>query len=184
MKRSYSRAKYLALVGLLCAAPTIAQAQPDPVFTYQGQLKEAGRPYNGVAYFEFSLWDAVESGTPIGDPYSTWSGVDVVDGLFTVEVDAMMFGPEAFTGAPRWLQIAVHDMHGLNRVVLTPRQPITPAPYALYAYDAPGGGSGDSLWSDSGGDIYYDGGNVGIGEQWPWASLTVIISLPSLADSK
>jgi hypothetical protein len=141
-------------------------------FTYQGQLKEDGVPVNGVVYLEFGLWDAPDGGSQIGWGYWTQSGVDVVNGLFTVEVEAIEFGPEAFNGEPRWLQIAVTDDQGMNRIELSPRQAITSAPYALYAFDGPGGGG--SLWGSWGSDIYYTDGYVGIGEEWPWAPLTVI----------
>ena len=134
----------------------------DPVFTYQGQLKELGHPYNGVVYLEFGLWDDPDGGAPVGWCCWTPDGVDVVDGLFTVEVDAMAFGPEAFNGQPRWLEVAVTDEEGMSSVELSPRQPINPAPYALYAFDGPGG-SGDSVWEDWGTHIYYTTGNVGIG---------------------
>ena len=100
MRFLHIQAWRFALVGLLCAGPTLVQAQMDPVFTYQGQLKEEGRPYDGTTYLEFTLWDAPELGTQIGSPYWTYDGVSVVNGLFTVEVDAMLFGPTAFNGAP------------------------------------------------------------------------------------
>ena len=53
------------------------------------------------------------------------------NGLFTVTLnDASEFGPESFNGEERWLEITV------DGVTLTPRQPITAAPYALYAATA------------------------------------------------
>jgi len=150
----------------------------DPVFTYQGQLKEGGVPYNGVVYLEFTLWDAPISGTQIGDPYWTFDGVPVTDGLFTVEVDAMLFGPTAFTGEPRWLQVVITDWNYFDRTELSPRQPINPAPYALFALDGAGGGGG-SVWQVNGGDIYYGAGNVGIGTTSPERPLHVVSSAAS-----
>jgi len=141
MRFLHIQAWRFALVGLLCATPALVQAQMAPAFTYQGQLKEAGRPYDGMAYLDFSLWDALENGNQIGTTYWTPFGVDVVNGLFTVEVDALPFGPTAFNGQPRWLQIALTDAGGANPILLSPRQPMTPAPYALYALDGGGGGS-------------------------------------------
>jgi len=172
MKPVHIRVCCIAFAGAFCACPALAQT--DPVFSYQGQLKEAGVPVTDLVYLEFTLWDALENGNQIGEPFWTSDGVDVVNGLFTVEVDAMAFGPMAFTGAPRWLQIVVTDWNYFDRVELSPRQPITPAPYALYAYDTPGGGTNGSVWSVSGTDIYYNDGYVGIGEEYPWAPLTVI----------
>ncbi|GIV94152.1 MAG: hypothetical protein WHS83_06470 [Chloroflexus sp.] len=52
----------------------------------------------------------------------------VSNGLFTVTLD---FGPGAFTGDARWLQIAVRCTGDSGYTALTPRQPLTAAPYAL-----------------------------------------------------
>jgi hypothetical protein len=53
----------------------------------------------------------------------------VVDGVFTVDLD---FGDGAFQGDARWLEIAVCCPTGCTpKVTLDPRQPLTPAPYAL-----------------------------------------------------
>ena len=173
MKPSYVRRQCIAVIGLLLAGPGLAQAQMDPVFTYQGQLKDEGVPVNGVVYLEFGLWDAPEYGNQVGSCYWTPYGVDVQNGLFTVEVDAMAFGPLAFTGQPRWLQVAVTDEEGMNPIELNPRQPITPAPYALYALDGAGGGGGDSVWEDWGTHIYYTAGNVNIKKIKPAERLDV-----------
>jgi hypothetical protein len=63
------------------------------------------------------------------------SGVPVTDGLFTVQLNAGGdFGANAFNGDERWLQISV------NGSALSPRQSLTPAPYALYALKAPWSG--------------------------------------------
>jgi hypothetical protein len=56
------------------------------------------------------------------------NGVQVSNGYFSVELD---FGANAFTGDARWLEIAVNC--GSGSTTLSPRQALTPAPYALYA---------------------------------------------------
>ena len=100
-------------------------------FTYQGQLVYNAAPVNDTCDFTFSLWDAAGSGAPpaggtqIG-ANAALSGVTVSDGLFTVQLD---FGAAAFSGDARWLQIAVVCSGGAG--ALSPRQPLTPAPYAL-----------------------------------------------------
>ncbi len=152
--------------------PVLAGGMAEAYFTYQGQLKEAGVPVNGAISVMFTLYNAPELGDQIGAAYWPLEGVEVLNGLFSVEVDVITFGPDAFNGDPRWLQIAVDN--GGGWVDLSPRQPITPAPYALYAYDSLGGGGGDSIWSASGADIYYIDGLVGVGTEYPWAQMTVI----------
>jgi hypothetical protein len=99
-------------------------------FTYQGVLRSSGSPVSGTCDFLFGLWDAASSGTQIG---ATWpqAGVPVTRGLFTVLLD---FGAAPFQGANRYLEIAVRCPAGSGAyTTLTPRQPLTPGPYALYA---------------------------------------------------
>ena len=101
------------------------QAALGTAFTYQGQLKKAGNPVNGNCDFRFSLYDD-SGGPPIG--VQTTTGITVTDGLFTVQLD---FGAGAFQGDARWLEIAVRCAGDGDYVTLSPRQPLTPAPYAL-----------------------------------------------------
>lgn len=54
------------------------------------------------------------------------NGVPVSEGLFTVQPD---FGGAVFNGEARWLEIEVDC--GSGAATLSPRQPVTPAPYAL-----------------------------------------------------
>jgi hypothetical protein len=64
----------------------------------------------------------------------TRTDVAVSEGLFTVQLD---FGVGAFAGEAHWLEIAVHCPAGDGAyATLAPRQPLTPAPYALYAVSA------------------------------------------------
>jgi hypothetical protein len=63
----------------------------------------------------------------VGPPITTT--VPITDGLFTVSLD---FGDEVFTGDARWIEIAVRCPAGSGDYSpLTPRQALTPAPYAL-----------------------------------------------------
>ena len=152
------------------AAAPRDQAGPDSVsaatpltstFTYQGQLKNGGVAVNGSCQMAFRLYDALSSGTLIGSPITT--SVPVANGLFTVGLD---FGSTAFDGNGRWLDIQVDCGGGL--VPLTPRQPLTAAPYARFSA-AP--------WVTSGSNLSYTGGNVGIGTITPTTPLHVVGSL-------
>lgn len=115
----------------------LAQAGPDAVltldanvgdlFTYQGYLQQNGAAANGGCDFEFKLYDAVTGGTQINGT-QTRNGTSVAQGRFTVELD---FGSEAFNGQARWLEISVRCPAGSGSyTTLSPRQPLTPAPYA------------------------------------------------------
>jgi hypothetical protein len=101
--------------------------QVGTAFTYQGQLKQNGVPVNGTADIEFTFWNAFENGDSLGD--LSYLEVEVVDGLFTVALDV---GPNMFDGNARWLEVAVRYPAGAGSyTLLTPRQQITPTPYAL-----------------------------------------------------
>lgn len=98
-------------------------------FTYQGQLKQNGNPYNGTCDFQFSLWNAASEGGQLGLTL-TQPNVNVNNGLFTIP--ALSFGADRFDGDARWLQIAVRCPAGSGSYTpLSPRQKLNPAPYAL-----------------------------------------------------
>ncbi len=120
--------------GLVIAAVLIIgghNADADPVgtgFTYQGQLKQAGAPYTGVADFQFRAYDAAAGGAAVG-PLVTQLNVAVDNGLFMVSLD---FGANVFSGAPRWLAIAARvPAAGGAYVPIVPRQPVAPTPYSM-----------------------------------------------------
>ncbi|MCA1779880.1 MAG: hypothetical protein LC637_10990 [Xanthomonadaceae bacterium] len=102
--------------------PGVAFAQ-DTTITYQGQLRQTGQPFTGMADLEFRLFDALSGGSQVGDTQirPDWP---VEDGLFQVELD---FGLAAFTDQLRYLEVRV-DGSPLN-----PRQAIRPSPMALFA---------------------------------------------------
>jgi len=123
-------------------------------FTYQGELKQSGAPVTGSGDFQFSLWDAASGGAQIGATVPA-SAVAVDDGRFTAALD---FGAAAFDGDARWLEIAVDDPSNTGTfTTLTPRQPLSAAPYALQTR----------------GIFVDDAGEVGIGTTNPSAPLHV-----------
>lgn len=107
-------------------------ASPGPLapvgsgFTYQGRLLDGGNPANGQYDLRFTLFDALTGGNQVGTPV-TLSNQTVTNGLFTVTLD---FGAATFRGDARFLQIEV-QRNGGGFVLLSPRQPLTPAPYAM-----------------------------------------------------
>ena len=123
----------IAVIFVVMAAAADRAAALSTAFTYQGQLQQSASPVNDNCDFQFSLWNAPTSGSQI-DSTETASGVPVADGLFTALLD---FGPGAFTGDNRWLQIAVSCPYGTGiYTTLNPRQFLSAAPYALYASSA------------------------------------------------
>lgn len=121
-----------ALSGMLSA---VSLAQPTS-FTFQGQLKQAGIPLNGVVDVRFLLFTSDSGGSPIAGPL-TFDGtsrpaVSVNNGLLSVELD---FGTEALQQGGEWLQVEVRAPHSPSNVgaytILNPRQHLTAAPFAL-----------------------------------------------------
>jgi len=144
-------------------------------FTYQGVLKDTdGNPINGSCAFRFILYDAEAGGSQVG-PIQELTTVSVTSGRFTVLLD---FGSAAFTGEARWLEVAVKCSGETDYTSISPRQSLTPAPYASYA---PAAGNADLLdgqeatafasaththwgqtWTGSGTGLTLSGGETGL----------------------
>jgi hypothetical protein len=160
-----------------------ATAQISPSFTYQGELKQNGVPVDGSVGMVARLYDSATGGTLLGQ--QGLGDVLVSDGLFNVLLNTgSEFGPTAFDGDQRWLEFAVGGQ------VLSPRQKLTPAPFAFVASTAQGlhmvsgAGVGKVLtsdangvgawqtpdsgqWLNNGSNIYFNSGNVGVGTDTP-----------------
>jgi hypothetical protein len=102
-------------------------------FTYQGQLNDGTSPATGLYDLQFTIFDHGTNGNLVAGP-STNSSVGVTNGLFTVSLD---FGSGVFTGADRWLELAVKTNSASSFVTLRPRQLLTATPYALHAVSVP-----------------------------------------------
>ncbi len=100
-------------------------------FTYQGRLSDGGSPAAGEYDFKFELYDEPnEAGVQVGSTVSK-EDVKVYDGYYTVGLD---FGVEVFNGESRWLEVGMRpgELADPNDYTpLTPRQELTPTPYAL-----------------------------------------------------
>lgn len=121
--------RWLALIAIFCA--NLCFAVPvETVFTYQGDLKQAGMPAEGLYDFQFEMYDADAGGTLVGGPVIL-DDIGVADGVFTVHLD---FGIGPFGGDQMWLEIAVREGDsGGGYTGLLPRQMITAVPYAMHA---------------------------------------------------
>ncbi len=164
----------LGMISALANAQTTA-------FTYQGQLKDAGLPANGLHDFRFRLFDAGTGGTLIGTTQCV-DNILVTAGTFTATMD---FGNQFSTTAPRFIEVQVRRDTGTDCsdpsgfTILEPRQPITPAPLATHArsaftLDAPNGSIANAVFVDN-------TGKVGIGTIFPTHSLHIAGTDPTLA---
>lgn len=117
-------------ITLLCLCPDDVSWAQGTAFTYQGRLADHGTNYTGSAEFQPTVWDAVTAGTKVADHSPVSLLVTVSDGLFILPLD---FGVSPFAdGSARWLQLEVRTAIG-PFIALTPRQPLTPTPYAITA---------------------------------------------------
>ena len=127
---------YLALgsaaILLLLTNDSIILAQ-STAFTYQGKLTSQGVPVSGSYDFVFSLFDDPSAGNALGGRVTN-SAVQVVAGAFSVLVD---FGTN-FPGPDRWIEIGVRTNGNGSFTTLSPRQQVTPTPYAITAANLSG----------------------------------------------
>ena len=123
--------KLLALGSLFLAFCLTATAQSTAI-TYQGRLNNGANPANGSYDLTFSLYTAQNGGSQVGGT-CTNTAVGVTNGLFTTSMD---FGGTPWTGQSLWLQILVRTNGNGTFATLTPRQTLTPTPYAIYATTA------------------------------------------------
>ena len=129
MKTSFKLA-VLVLPALLILNSQLSTAfAQGTAFTYQGRLNDGGSPASGSYDLTFTLFGVNAGGVAVAGPVTN-SAVDVTNGLFTTLVD---FGPDVFTGGSNWLEIAVSTNGANSFTTLTPRQRITPTPYAITA---------------------------------------------------
>lgn len=125
--RSTALTLLLALGAL--AATSSGRAQSS-AFTYQGNLSVDNAPAAGTFDLRLTLHNALSGGAIIAGPLTN-AGVAVGDGHFVTTLD---FGPAAFDGSARWLQIGVRTNGSAAAfVTLSPRQLVTATPYAVRA---------------------------------------------------
>jgi hypothetical protein len=112
---------------------TGARAQTT-AFTFQGRLNDNGTIANGSYDIQLKLYDTAGAGTGTQIGVTTFSGVSVTNGVFTVQPD---FTANAFPGPDRFVEVGVKPGGSGNPfTILSPRQPITPAPYALHSLNS------------------------------------------------
>jgi hypothetical protein len=120
------------------------------VFTYQGRLNNGTNPVTGFYDLRFHLYDSPSGGNILAGPVTN-SAVPVTNGLFTVQVD---FGAGVFTGSSNWLQIGVRTNATGAFSTLSPRNQVTPTPYAIFAETANAAGLSGTV---PGGDLNLSG---------------------------
>ena len=134
MKNKLFASWALALLSTINGGLSTLHAQ-GTAFTYQGRLNDNSAVAHGSYDLQFAIFDATIGGSQVGSKL-TANGATVSNGLFTVTLD---FGNQ-FPGGNRWLEIAVRTNGNGGFFTLSPRQPLTPAPYAITAGNVVSGG--------------------------------------------
>lgn len=118
----------LSAAVLMAGVPAALAIPMGTHWTYQGRLVLNGEPVVGLADVQFQLFSSFGGGVPLAT--STHLNQNITDGLFTV--NAVQFGVTHFNGQECYIEIAVRVPPGAGAyTILTPRQRIAPAPYAL-----------------------------------------------------
>jgi hypothetical protein len=131
MKTNLPNQTWILVVTTLLGAALCetARSQNSAAFTYSGHLREVGQPANGPVDLRFRLF--VSRTANLVSATVTNARVAVSNGTFVTSVD---FGPNVFTGRDYWLELGVRPAASIGDfTILEPRQPITRAPYALWA---------------------------------------------------
>ena len=117
--RSIMNAGILVLVLAGLTTTDVQAGSAGYAFTYQGQLKDGGAPYDGLARFEFSLWDSERDGREVATPVNL--DLDVVNGLFNAPLDFARHRVQSFA------------FHG--RPILAVRTDNVAAPHQTVCYE-------------------------------------------------
>jgi hypothetical protein len=140
-----------------------------PTVTYQGRLLDDSSVADGLYDLRFSAYNEEGDSNPL--TVTGAQDVDVIDGYFTVQLG--LDGVEFNGDGAHWLEVAVREANSTDPgdyVTLSPRQQLTPTPYAVYAESA----GVDSDWMVSGDDMYsIPSDRVGIGTTSPSSKLHV-----------
>jgi hypothetical protein len=127
-----ARLTALALLAfLLTLTPQLSADPIGTAFTYQGRLTDGTNAAAGYYDLRCILYNADIGGSQVG-PVLT-NVVAVSGGLFTTALD---FGTGVFDGTAYWLDLAVRTNGSGAFLPLSPRQSLTPTPYALFAPSA------------------------------------------------
>ncbi len=159
------------------ASGPVARAVPSQI-AFQGLLFDdtvsPSAPVEGSVNLEVRLWDAASGGSVQWGP-ETHNGVPVSTGVFQIALGSSVSLPiSVFDGSPLFLGISVNGEAEL------PRTQLLASPFAMRAQEADHALTADTAiisddgdWTQSGADLYFDTGNVGIGTDTPSALLDV-----------
>lgn len=123
-----------AIIAASSIIATTTHAQPlTDSFVYQGTLNDNGAPANGLYDISFFIYDAEVGGNVPPDGFTTVFNVEVIDGLFSCEVDFGVAGQLFNTNQTQWLELRVSPAGVPGTTILAPRTKLAPTTLANYA---------------------------------------------------
>jgi len=137
MKTRLARFPFALCLATVLASLGLSAFAQGTAFTFQGRLYDGANLANGNYDMRFHVYNLASGGSILAGPVTN-NPVTVSNGLFTTVID---FGPGVFIGSTDWLQIGVRTNGATTAYVgLSPRQQLTPTPYAIYAETAASAG--------------------------------------------
>jgi len=132
------RSKKTLTISVLALMVSLAHVgKPAPIgtaWTYQGRFMDDNRPADGIYDLECKIFDSSDPCADQVGPTLSFENGEVLDGYITVNLD---FGIDIFDGNERWLELGIRPGDSNDAYTpLSPRQEVTPTPYALYAKTA------------------------------------------------
>ena len=128
------KVKNVVVAVFVLVASTLSALAQGTAFTYQGVLSSGGVAAEGSFDLRFGLYTNVSTGSQIGS-LETNAAVGITNGLFTTTLNFS----NAFNGSNYWLEIGVRTNGSTGTfITLSPRQAITPTPYAITASNLTG----------------------------------------------
>lgn len=121
--------RHLATLGVLAFLAPVVSADVPEMMQFQGLLLDSGgQPVNGPTDFVFTLYAQENALSPFWS--ETHSNVDVIDGVYSVELgETTPIAASALSGGA-WIQITVEGE------TLTPRKQFLSVSYAMHAKTA------------------------------------------------
>ncbi len=154
------------LVSVLLVCGARGQVAAGTAFTFQGRLDNSSLPASGTFDLQFKLFDAAVAGAQQGSTICV-DNLAVTGGLVTTTLD---FGA-VYPGAARWIEVSARADSTVGNcgsgayTTLSPRQQMTPAPYAeglalpVIQSQVVAGAGNAVMWLTNGSN---DGGTYGI----------------------
>lgn len=158
--------KFITSIIAILVSTTMLLAQSPDMMSYQAVIRDNNNDLvaNQAVGMQISILQGSSSGTAVYEETHTPTTND--NGLATIMIgNGTVVSGDITTidwaNGPYFIKTETDPTGGTNYSITGTSQLLS-VPYALYAES-----SGNALWTENGGDVYYDNGQVGIGTNNP-----------------